>query len=167
MIVMGIDPGQTGGLAWVTEDLTKLHFDGAVGLVDAISMPLIKLTKKPTLDLLEVHCWFDHLEYADEQWAVVIENVHAMPAQGVSSSFQFGRMFGAVEVMAQTYSQKIIYVTPQKWKRHFGLLKTNKSASVAKATELYGDEHWKLKKHEGVAEAALIATWGLHQLTKE
>jgi len=153
VIVMGIDPGQTGGFAQVSEGQ----------LLDAWPMPLEKtLTKKPTLDF-----WCAaNAGWKDPDY-VVIESVHAMPAQGVSSSFQFGRMFGAVEMLAQFYDCEIVYVTPQKWKKHFNLLKTDKSASVAKATGLYGDEHWKLKKHEGVAEAALIATWGLHQLTKE
>jgi len=162
MIVMGIDPGQTGGFARVSEGQ----------LLDAWPMPLEKaLTKKPTLDFW---CaanagWKDAVLgfYWRGPDYVVIESVHAMPAQGVSSSFQFGRMFGAVEMLAQFYGCEIVYVTPQKWKKHFNLLKTDKAASVAKATGLYGDEHWKLKKHEGVAEAALIATWGLHQLTKE
>jgi len=144
MIVLGIDPGQTGGFARVSEGQ----------LLYAWPMPLEKaLTKKPTLDFwCAANAGWKDLDYARGPDYVVIESVHAMPAQGVSSSFQFGRMFGAVEMLAQLY---------------FGLLKTDKSASVAKATELYGDEHWRLKKYEGVAEAALIATWGLHQLTKE
>jgi len=156
MIVLGIDPGQTGGLVLLDTE----------GIRKAIPTPLIYPTKKPTLATTPLLYLFDGYYETTADYAV-IENVHAMPAQGVSSSFQFGRMFGAIEAAAGMYANEIIYVTPQKWKKHFGLLKTDKNASMAKATELYGNEHWGLKKHEGVAEAALIATWGLHQLTKE
>ena len=72
-------------------------------------------------------------------------------------------MYGGVEMMAQWLADEVEYVTPQQWKKYFKLGK-EKGEAVALATEMYGDKHWKLKKHEGVAEAALIATWGLHQL---
>jgi len=147
VLVLGIDPGQTGGLALI-------HDTGV--LVGAILMPLIRHTKKPTVDLTAVDAWLD------DQWPdrIVIEYVHSMPAQGVASSFQFGRMFGAAEMMAPLFKAAPIYVTPQKWKKHFGLTADKKQAMEA-ATKMYGNKYWPLKKHEGVAEAALIATWGL------
>lgn len=153
MIVLGIDPGQTGGLALVSEGR----------LLNACPIPCTyDHTNKPTLAWATATIWLNG-------WDVdhaVIENVHAMPAQGVASSFQFGRMFGAAEMFNACWATTIRYVEPQVWKRYFGI-DANKHTAVAKATQLYGDEHWPLKKHEGVAEAALIATWGLHQLLKE
>jgi len=154
MIALGIDPGQSGGLALVSQD-TK----GKLNLFWGYPMPLKFRTKKPTLN------WAMVTELADE-WNIdlgVIENVHAMPAQGVSSSFQFGRMFGAAEVITQHCADRQLYVTPQAWKKHFGLIKADKGASIALATELFGTaNYWPLKKHDGVAEAALIAAYGLH-----
>jgi crossover junction endodeoxyribonuclease RuvC len=162
MIVLGIDPGQTGGLALVSDRGDK-RWEPIVLI--AIPMPLMNPTKKPTVNFFEAMVVMQ--ANAKEIDHCFIENVHAMPAQGVSSSFQFGRMFGAVEMIANNLCEREPhYVTPQKWKGYFGLSR-DKHASMMKATEFYGAEHWGLKKHEGVAEAALIATWGLHHLAKE
>lgn len=162
MVVLGIDPGQTGGLA-----LIKSYDDGRLPLLlGGLPMPLYTcMTKKPCMSYPVARKWLEKFE--DTIHTGVIENVHAMPAQGVSSSFQFGRMFGASEVLIHEFSQNAIeYVTPQVWKKHFEL-GTDKKHSVEVATELYHDTYWPLKKHEGVAEAALIATWGLHKLLEQ
>lgn len=151
MIVLGIDPGQTGGLVLVESSTCKV--------LDAMMMPLATSTKKPTIDY---HAAAKFLAHGVALAA--IEEVHSMPRQGVASSFQFGRVFGAVEMVGQYWANHLIYVTPQKWKKHFDLIKRDKAASVALATELYSDKHWPLKKHEGVAEAALIATWAIETL---
>lgn len=154
MIALGIDPGQTGGLALVSRDT-----NGSYKLLDAAPMPLASPTKKPTLDF-SGWAWAGHDDYYD---LGVIENVHSMPAQGVSSSFQFGRMFGAAEMLAQHYTSKQLYVTPQSWKKHFNL-PADKYAAMALATRLFDtSKYWSLKKHDGVAEAALIAAYGLHK----
>ncbi len=154
MIVLGIDPGQSGGLALVdSEDIR--------GLIDAISMPLRNDTKKPALDYNFTYNWMMDRAGCDVD-KVVIENVHAMPRQGVSSSFQFGRMFGGVEMLAQHFCDKPTYVTPQAWKGYYGLLKVDKNASIETATRLFNtDKYWKLKKHDGIAEAALMAAYGI------
>lgn len=154
MIVLGIDPGQTGGLVLLDRR----------GILKASHMPLTqKHTKKPALDWMSARQMF--WLYKDPIYGI-IENVHAMPAQGVASSFQFGRMFGHVEMLAICYCQTVQYVTPQVWKKHFNLGR-DKNEAVALATELYGKKHWPLKKHEGIAEAALIANWGLYKLEQE
>jgi crossover junction endodeoxyribonuclease RuvC len=124
-------------------------------------MPLSYPTKKPTISMDAAWSWLD--PYPGPK-AGFIENVHAMPRQGVSSSFQFGRMFGGAELVLQSTCLRVFHVTPQAWKKHFGL-GSDKNASIAMATLLFGtDQHWKLKKHEGVAEAALIALYGLGQI---
>ena len=155
MIILGVDPGVTGGLALLA--CTQLRTEAHVKLLDAILMPVTRqYTTKPTLD------WGALLRWMRTYWPDigVIENVHAMPAQGVSSSFQFGRVFGGAEMIIQERCTTVVYAEPRIWKKHFGIIKHNKGVSTVIATELYGDEFWPLKKHEGVAEAALIATWG-------
>ena len=156
MIALGIDPGQTGGLALVSRDPR-----GKMTVIDARMMPLVYPTKKATLD------WIASSKFraATEGPAlVVIENVHSMPRQGVASSFQFGRMFGAVEMLAQAVpNSKAMYVSPATWKMYYGL-GSAKYASIELATMMFRtDRFWKLKKHDGIAEAALLAAYGLEK----
>tara|TARA_R110000823_G_scaffold229911_1_gene356815 strand:- start:3344 stop:3868 length:525 start_codon:yes stop_codon:yes gene_type:complete len=172
MVVLGIDPGQTGGLALVSRDPK-----GKLSIIDARMMPLTHPTKKVTFDLKEAKRWIES-EAGRHQYEggmsgfeidfAVIENVHAMPRQGVSSSFQFGRMFGGVEqfaVWGTSAAYEPMYVSPAAWKMHYGL-GSAKHASIELATMMFEtDEYWKLKKHDGVAEAALIAAYGIFKET--
>jgi len=150
MIVFGIDPGATGGLAVLR--------DGS--LIDAMRMPTVVVRGKPAVDGSVLHEWmYDHL---DGGALFVLEHVHAMPRQGVSSSFQFGRMFGAVEALAIATGRRVEHVTPSVWKKAFHLTR-DKQASIDAARLRFGDEvskYVKLKKDEGVAEACLLAAYG-------
>ena len=164
MIVLGIDPGQTGGLVL----LEREHCKAPIKLIAAMLMPLTtkEHTSKPTVFVPKVEVWFGKATGLHFVELGVIENVHSMPAQGVASSFQFGRMFGAAEMIIQQWCEVQRYTTPQEWKKDLGLGPA-KSAAMTMATNLYGDKHWKLRKHEGIAEAALIATWGMNQLLEK
>ncbi len=166
MIVLGIDPGQTGGLVVVHKSASFRNPE----LLGAVMTPLANSTKKPTLDFAQavhdIYAATTMIRDVENVHLAVIEQVHAMPSQGVASSFQFGRMYGAIEMLAQWVSDEQKYVTPQVWKKYFRIGK-DKGEAVACATQFYGNDHWPLKKHEGVAEAALLATWGLHQLFKK
>lgn len=144
-VTIGIDPGASGAIALL--DGARLvcvhdipHHDGKVNPV-------------AVADLL----W----PWRDEEVEVWIEDVHAMPKQGVSSSFKFGRAHGTVEGVLGALRLPVHYVTPAKWKKHLGLTK-DKAASRRRATEL-----WPLHaatfarvKDDGRAEAALIALYG-------
>ena len=89
----------------------------------------------------------------------VIEWVHAMPRQGVSSSFSFGRSTGAVETVARCRSPRTHWVAPALWKKHFGL-SSDKGASLDKAKSVFGDTFtWAYKTQDGIAEAALMTRW--------
>ena len=159
MMVLGIDPGETGGLALVSRDANI-----GVVLHSGIMMPLVTATKKPTVSMDAVWSWLDPYPGITHG---VIENVWAFPKQGVSSSFQFGRMFGGAEVVLQVTCLHMLHVTPQSWKKYWGL-SSDKAASIEKATEIFNTaEHWPLKKHEGIAEAALIALYGLLHFESE
>lgn len=91
----------------------------------------------------------------------IVELVHAMPGQGVSSTFTFGRAFGTVVGVIQAAGVPLHFVSPRKWKNHFGL-SSDKEASRELALRLFPktQEHFRLKKHHGRAEAALIALYG-------
>ena len=153
MNIIGIDPGLSGAVARIKTNSVyvsdmPVYLDGKQKHVDAATLSQI-------------------IESEGLPDVAILERVHSMPRQGVATTFSFGRAVGVAMGVLGARRIPMVQVTPSQWKKHFGLIKKDKAASVAKATELYGDEHWKLKKHEGVAEAALIATWGLHQLTKE
>lgn len=93
--------------------------------------------------------------------AVVLENVWAMPRQGVSSAFSFGRTYGAIESCVRAVYQDAIYVAPNKWKKDF-LLDGDKEKTRQRCTVMYPDyaDQWKRKKDHNRAEAVLIAAWG-------
>ena len=90
---------------------------------------------------------------------VVVENVHSMPKQGVASSFKFGRSLGAIEGVIGALSYPHVKMTPQAWKKEMSLIGKDKTASRALAKELWPNqaEHFQLVKHDGRADAALIA----------
>ena len=156
MIVLGVDPGKTGGLALVEVD--------GVGRIDvrhAMRTPTMQVRAKVALDGMEAFVRFGGRAGLPKAVGVV-ELVHAMPRQGVSSSFQFGRMFGGVEVLVHCLCDRVEYVAPNVWKKAMGL-SSSKRASLDLATRMLGqeaaDKWWPLMKDEGVAEAALIAVW--------
>lgn len=153
MIVLGVDPGMKGAMAAVskTAGLFILH--------SATPMLLFQPRNKPTLSTPKMDDWLSQFKRLE---VGVIEDVHAMPKQGVASSFQFGRMFGAAESLMHAHCPRCAYVSPGVWKREMGL-SNNKVDSLDFATSVFGQETgerwWPKKKDEGIAEAALLAVW--------
>jgi crossover junction endodeoxyribonuclease RuvC len=88
-----------------------------------------------------------------------VENVHTMTGQGISSSGKFMRAAGAIEATAALTGAPMILVTPQRWKKHHGLIGTEKKASLELARKLWSDAPLKLVKHHGRADALLMALW--------
>ena len=68
---------------------------------------------------------------------VVVEQVNAMPGQGVTSMFNFGQTFGAIKGISAALKLPIFFVRPSKWKKHFELINSSKDASRTKAIEMY------------------------------
>lgn len=142
-LTVGVDPGITGAIALVTPDGE---------LADVFDMPVVAGQVCPQL-LGTLECW-DNGQYG----TVVIEAVHAMPGQGVSSMHKFGRSVGIVEGVF--WRRPVEYVSPAKWKKALGLSK-DKGASRRRAIELWPGHADKFAraKDDGRAEAALIALW--------
>ncbi|MBB6254110.1 hypothetical protein [Nitrospirillum iridis] len=151
-VVIGIDPGLSGAIA-------VLSPDGALVVHD---MPTHRLTRTE-LDLPALAHIFDGL--AKEAAPVAfLERVGAMPGQGVSSMFKFGTCFGALQGLLAAHFIPVTLVTPQSWKRAMGC-PAGKDAARARASQLLPRQAglWPLKKHDGRAEAALIALYGQRQ----
>lgn len=142
MIVVGIDPGLTGAAAKLV--------DGE--LIDVFDMP----NYDGRVDARELSL---RLREWGTPYMVVIEDVHSMPGQGVSSTFKFGRSVGAIEGVIGALSYPHTRLTPQRWKQKMGLVGKDKDASRGMARELwpiYADQFAR-KKDDGRADAALIA----------
>lgn len=146
MIYVGIDCGFSG--AWAAID----HNAGWVGCGDMLNSDGFILA-----DLVrdDIRCCIDRHDYE-----IIIEVVHSMPGQGVSSTFKFGQAFGQAVSMAQMMNVPTHFVTPQKWKKELGLTK-DKELSLEMARALWPKAPLHLKKHNGRAEAALIAYYHL------
>ena len=156
MFVIGVDPGQAGGIAVV-----KAY--GQLGkIVKAFRMPVLHVRKKKMIDAVAI---LQELEDVKIDIAI-IEQVHAMPRQGVSSSFQFGRSYGAVEAVIQQVAERVEYVTPATWKKAMGLT-TDKQASLDMAKLKFGRKDiWNVKANDGIAEAALLCLYLIDKFKK-
>lgn len=138
MVVIGIDPGQSGGIVLLTSDWILPH-----------KMPE---TERDIVDLLE--------ETKPPRFAF-IELVHSMPRQGVASSFKFGRGYGFLRGVLSALSIPFEDVTPQKWQKEMRCLtKGDKNVSRAAAQRLWPEIRWT----HALADAALIAEYGRRHL---
>lgn len=151
MILVGVDPGATGALAFVDQE--------AGALLAVVDMPAHDGVVSPALCADALGPWLVHHQL--QAW---VENVHSMPKQGVSSSFKFGRAFGVICGVLGGLRVPTHYVAPQVWKKAAGLSK-DKGASRRRAIELWPSQSqlFARVKDDGRAEAALIALHGLQQ----
>ena len=94
-----------------------------------------------------------------EEIAVVVEQVNAMPGQGVTSMFNFGQSFGAIKGVCAALELSIFFVRPSKWKKYFELINSSKDASRTKVIEMYPSLSNQLSKKKDVnkSDAILIA----------
>ena len=92
---------------------------------------------------------------------VVIEQVSAMPGQGVTSMFNFGQSFGILKGICSAMQLPMYFVRPAKWKKYFSLINSEKDASRTKAIEMfpYFSPHLSKKKDSNKADAILIASF--------
>ena len=165
-MIIGIDPGATGAIAF--------NIGGYVEVYDLpiVRTPLKRRTKKgkkKTEGRLDYEKFRELIHQFSVSSAdiVVFEKVHSMPGNSPSTSFTFGRIVGQLEGVLSG-STEITYVTPQAWKKYHGLLKQPKEASVELARQKYPGMKW-LKTKDGRSDAVLIAEYGryLFNLTKE
>jgi crossover junction endodeoxyribonuclease RuvC len=150
MKILGVDPGIRGGLAVVA-----LADSTAPTLLDAIDILVIGTGAKERVDVLGIRQWV----LAHRPDHAVIERAQAMPKQGASSGFKYGRAVGALEGIVAACEIPLTIVEPAVWKKVHGLRSSDKEASRQRALQLFPSAHALLarKKDHGRAEAALIA----------
>jgi len=151
MIIIGIDPGLNGAIAVLKNNKVLDIFDVPV-------MPEGKKNKRQ-LNSAQLAKLLKDIIYEKDDVMVVVENVSAMPGQGVTSMFNFGQTFGAIKGICAAMSLPIFFVRPAKWKKHFDLINSSKDASRTKAIEMYPLISDKLSKKKDVnkSDAILIA----------
>ena len=153
MIIIGIDPGISGAIS-VLEDKKILEVYDTPTMIDG------KKNKKQINSAQVTNIIKERLN-DNKEVIVVVEQVNAMPGQGVTSMFNFGQSFGVIKGICAALSLPIYFVRPTKWKKHFNLIKTNKDASRTKVIEAYPEISSKLhrKKDSNRADAILIALY--------
>ena len=141
MRIIGIDPGLNGAIAILQNNkVIEIHdipvmTDGKKNKRQLNSAQLVKLLKDNFQD--------------ETDTVVIVEQVNAMPGQGVTSMFNFGQTFGAIKGICAALNLPIFFVRPAKWKKHFDLINSSKDASRTKAIEMYPSISDQLSKKKG------------------
>jgi len=151
-IYIGIDPGLVSG-AWAAIDHNGA-FVACGGIANNGERILPRMLKIALQEVI-----LNHGNDAE----FVIESVFVRPGQGMSSTGKFMRACGAIETVVDLLLYPYELVTPQKWKKHHGLIGTEKKASLALARTKWPTAPLKLVKHHGRSDALLMAEWLWHE----
>ena len=155
MLVIGIDPGISGSICFFQ--------DGKI--IDVVEMPIMIEGKKNKKQVNGSQI-FNEISYRikkidKKDIKVVIEQVSAMPGQGVTSMFNFGQSFGILKGICSAMQLPMYFVRPAKWKKYFNLINSEKDASRTRAIEIfpYFSSQLSRKKDSNKADAILIASF--------
>ena len=151
MKIIGIDPGLSGAIAILQNNKVLNLFDmpvmaeGKKNKKQLNSAQLVNIIKENTQN--------------NEEVVVVVEQVNAMPGQGVTSMFNFGQTFGAIKGICAALKLPIFFVRPSKWKKYFELINSSKDSSRTKVIEMYPSLSNELSRKKDVnkSDAILIA----------
>ena len=153
MKILGIDPGLSGAIAILEKKKVLNLFD----------MPVMAEGKKnkKQLNSAQLVNIIRENSIGGEEIAVVVEQVNAMPGQGVTSMFNFGQTFGAIKGICAALNLPIFFVRPSKWKKYFELINSSKDSSRTKVIEMYPSLSSQLAKKKDVnkSDAILIARY--------
>ena len=155
MLIIGIDPGLSGSICFFE--------DGKI--IDVVEMPTMTEGKKNKKQVNGAQIYNEFLKRIskidNQKIRVVIEQVSAMPGQGVTSMFNFGQSFGILKGICSAMQLSMHFVRPAKWKKYFNLLNSEKDASRTKAIQIfpYFSSQLSKKKDSNKADAILIASF--------
>jgi len=155
MLIIGIDPGISGSICFFE--------DGKI--LDVVEMPTMTEGKKNKRQVNGSQIYNEILKKINktdkQNIRVVIEQVSAMPGQGVTSMFNFGQSFGILKGICSAMQLPMYFVRPAKWKKHFNLINSEKDASRTRAIEMfpYFSTNLSKKKDCNKADAILIASF--------
>ena len=155
MLIIGIDPGISGSICF---------FENGK-IIDVIEMPTMTEGKKNKRQVNGSQIYNEinkKIEkYENQNIRVVIEQVSAMPGQGVTSMFNFGQSFGILKGICSAMRLPMYFVRPAKWKKYFSLINSEKDASRTRVIEMfpYFSSQLSKKKDSNKADAILIASF--------
>ena len=155
MLIIGIDPGISGSICFFE--------DGKI--LDVIEMPTMTEGKKNKKQVNGSQIYNEILKKVEKletnDIRVIVEQVSAMPGQGVTSMFNFGQSFGILKGICSAMQLPIYFVRPTKWKKYFNLINSEKDASRTRAIEIfpYFSSQLSKKKDANKADAILIASF--------
>ncbi len=155
MLIIGIDPGISGSLCFFENG--KI-----IDVIDMPNMPEGKKNKRQVNGSQIYNEISEKIKNIDKKnIKVVIEQVSAMPGQGVTSMFNFGQSFGILKGICSAMQLSMYFIRPTKWKKHFNLINSAKDASRTKAIEIfpYFSSNLSRKKDSNKADAILIASF--------
>ena len=155
MLIIGIDPGISGSICFMQNGK----------ILEVVEMPTMAEGKKNKRQV-NGRQMYNELSsrikaYNTQNINVIVEQVSAMPGQGVTSMFNFGQSFGVIKGICAAMQLPIFFVRPIKWKKHFELINSQKDASRTKAIEMFPKISSILskKKDSNKADAILIASF--------
>ena len=153
MIIIGIDPGITGAIS-ILENKKVIEVYDTPTMIDG------KKNKRQVNGAQITNIIKEKLK-TDKEVVAVVEHVNAMPGQGVTSMFNFGQSFGVLKGICSAMQLSMFFIRPAKWKKYFGLIKTEKDASRTKVIEIfpYISSELSRKKDSNKADAVLIASF--------
>ena len=155
MLVIGIDPGISGSICFFQ--------DGKI--IDVVEMPTMtegKKNKKQVNGSQIFNEISERVKKIDKKdIRVIIEQVSAMPGQGVTSMFNFGQSYGILKGICSAMQLPMYFVRPAKWKKYFNLINSEKDASRTRAIEIfpYFSSQLSRKKDSNKADAILLASF--------
>ncbi|OUX46467.1 MAG: crossover junction endodeoxyribonuclease [Candidatus Pelagibacter sp. TMED275] len=155
MLIIGIDPGISGAICF---------FENGK-IIDVIDMPNMSEGKKNKKQVNGAQISNEIKQRIankkNDEIKVVIEQVAAMPGQGVTSMFNFGQSFGVLKGICSALQLSTYFIRPAKWKKYFNLINSSKDASRTKAIEIfpYFSSNLSKKKDSNKADAILIASY--------
>ena len=162
MLIIGIDPGISGSICFFE--------DGKI--IEVIEMPVMTEGKKNKKQVNGAQIYNEFLKKINnkgDEIRVVIEQVSAMPGQGVTSMFNFGQSYGILKGICSAMQLPMFFVRPAKWKKYFNLINSQKDASRTRAIEIfpYFSTQLSKKKDSNKADAILIASFYYETHQKE
>ena len=158
MLIIGIDPGITGAISFFENGEIK----------DVIDMPTMASGNKNKKQINGSQIFNEIIlrtqNFKAENINVVVEQVSAMPGQGVTSMFNFGQSFGVIKGICAAMQLPIYFVRPTRWKKHFDLINSQKDSSRVKAIEMFPKFSSMLarKKDSNKADSILIAKYHIN-----
>ena len=158
MKIIGIDPGLSGAIA-------VLENNKVLNIFDIPVMSEGKKNKRQLNSALMVNLLKENIN-KEEEVVVVVEQVNAMPGQGVTSMFNFGQTFGAIKGICAALDLPIFLVRPSKWKKHFDLINSSKDSSRTKVIEMYPSLSSQLSKKKDVNKSDAILIARFHNETR-